>query len=78
MLIVPAFFLSRDFSMGWKLLASIDRTSESGFNVAKMVLLALLAVFTRLAARVAQLARSDPRCGVPKKAIAQVQSRIWL
>jgi hypothetical protein len=64
--------------MGWKPLTSIDKTSDSGFSVSKIALLALLAVLIKLAARVAQLARSDPRCGVPKKAMALVQSRIWL
>lgn len=77
MLNVFAFSLSRDLNIGWKSLTRIDKASDCGVSVSKMALLVLLAVLTKLAARVAQLARSDPRCGVPKKAMARVQSRIW-
>jgi hypothetical protein len=78
MLKVPALLLSRDLNIGWKSLARLNKTSDCGFSVFKMALLALLAVLTKLAARVAQLARSDPRWGVPKNAMARVQSRICL
>jgi hypothetical protein len=76
MLTVPAPLLSRDLNIGWKSLTRLNKASDCGFRVSKMALLALLAVLTKLAARVAQFARSDPRWGVPKKATALVQSRI--
>ena len=62
--------------MVWKSCVKFSRTSEFGFNTSRIFVFADLTSFIILPATVAQLAKSDPLCGVPKNAIALVYSRI--
>ena len=62
--------------MVWKSRVKFSRTSEFGFNTSRIFVFADLTSLIILPATVAQLAKSDPRCGVPKNAIALVYSRI--
>lgn len=53
-----------------KLLFMISRTSESGFSVSRILVFVGLNTLIIFPAIIAQLPSSDPRWGVPKKAIA--------